>query len=70
MPDLIKIYLFRMTHIGDIPHILQYAITYLVSANKNKNNDIKFLFIWYYSIQMRIQRCPKKRYSYSGPKIH
>jgi hypothetical protein len=37
MPDLSKIYLFRMTHIGNIPHILQYGITHLLSANTNKN---------------------------------
>jgi hypothetical protein len=37
MPDLSKLYLFRMTHIGNIPHILQYGITHITSANANKN---------------------------------
>lgn len=35
MPDLDKTYLFRMTHIENIPHILQYGITHLSSANSN-----------------------------------
>jgi hypothetical protein len=35
MPDLDKIYLYRMTHIENIPHILQYGITHSSSANAN-----------------------------------
>ena len=35
MPDLGKIYLFRMTHIENIPHILQYGITHSTSPNAN-----------------------------------
>lgn len=35
MPDLSKIYLFRMTHIENIPHVLQYGITHSQSANAN-----------------------------------
>jgi len=37
MPDLNKIYLFRMTHIENIPHILQNGITHSTSANANPN---------------------------------
>ncbi len=37
MPDLSKIYLFRMTHIENIPHILQYGITHSASPNANIN---------------------------------
>lgn len=37
MPDLNKIYLFRMTHIENIPHILQNGITHSTSANANLN---------------------------------
>jgi hypothetical protein len=37
MEDLNKIRLFRMTHIENIPHILQYGITHLSSANTNPN---------------------------------
>lgn len=37
MPDLNKTYLFRMTHIENIPHILQYGITHSSSANANPN---------------------------------
>ncbi|MCG9881280.1 MAG: DUF4433 domain-containing protein [Bacteroidia bacterium] len=37
MPDLNKTYLFRMTHIENIPHILQYGITHSNSANANPN---------------------------------
>ena len=37
MPDLSKIYLFRMTHIENIPHILQNGITQSTSANANPN---------------------------------
>lgn len=36
MPDLNKIYLYRMTHIENIPHILQYGITHFDSQNANK----------------------------------
>lgn len=35
MPDLNKIYLFRMTHIENIPHILQNGITHSTSAYAN-----------------------------------
>ncbi len=35
MPDLNKIYLYRMTHIENIPHILQHGITHSTSANAN-----------------------------------
>jgi len=35
MPDLNKIYLFRMTHIENIPHILQNGITHSTSVNTN-----------------------------------
>lgn len=35
MPDLNKIYLFRMTHIANIPHILQNGITHSTSVNAN-----------------------------------
>jgi hypothetical protein len=37
MAELNKIYLFRMTHIENIPHIIQYGITH--SNSKNANND-------------------------------
>lgn len=37
MAELDKIYLFRMTHIENIPHILQYGITH--SDSKNTNPD-------------------------------
>lgn len=37
MPNLSKIYLFRMTHIENIPHILQYGITHSKSKHSNKN---------------------------------
>jgi hypothetical protein len=37
MPDLNKIYLFRMTHIENIPHILQNGITHSSSINANPN---------------------------------
>lgn len=37
MPDLNRIYLFRMTHIGNIPHILQHGITHSTSVNANRN---------------------------------
>ena len=35
MLNLDKIYLYRMTHIENIPHILQYGITHSTSANAN-----------------------------------
>jgi hypothetical protein len=35
MADLSKTYLFRMTHIENIPHILQYGITHFSSHNAN-----------------------------------
>ncbi len=35
MPELDKIYLYRMTHIENIPHILQYGITHSTSPNAN-----------------------------------
>ncbi|SEM81845.1 protein of unknown function [Chryseobacterium taichungense] len=37
MTALNKIYLFRMTHIENIPHILQYGITHRNSQYSNKN---------------------------------
>lgn len=37
MADLNKIYLFRMTHIENIPHILQQGITHSTSSNANNN---------------------------------
>ncbi len=37
MPDLNKEFLFRMTHIENIPHILQNGITHLTSTNANPN---------------------------------
>src|SRR6185437_3399971 len=35
MPDLTKIYLYRMTHVKNIQHILEHGITHIVSPNKN-----------------------------------
>lgn len=35
MPDYSKIYLYRMTHIENIPHVLQYGITHASSPNAN-----------------------------------
>jgi len=35
--DLQKIQLFRITHIQNIPHILQYGITHVTSDNSNPN---------------------------------
>jgi len=35
MPDLNKIYLYRMTHIENMPHILRNGITHSTSANAN-----------------------------------
>ena len=37
MADLNKIYLYRMTHIENIPHILKQGITHVASDNKNKD---------------------------------
>lgn len=37
MPDLNKILIYRMTHIENIPHILQHGITH--SASKNANDS-------------------------------
>jgi hypothetical protein len=37
MPTLDKTYLYRMTHIENIPHILQYGITHSSSRNSNPN---------------------------------
>jgi ssDNA thymidine ADP-ribosyltransferase, DarT len=37
MIDLNKIYLYRMTHVENIPHILKHGITHSESTNKNKN---------------------------------
>jgi hypothetical protein len=37
MVDLSKIFIFRMTHIENIPHILQHGITHINSPNSNKN---------------------------------
>jgi len=35
MPDLSRIFLYRMTHIKNIPHILDNGITHIASANAN-----------------------------------
>lgn len=37
MNDLSKIYLFRMTHIENIPHVLKFGITHSSSINANPN---------------------------------
>ncbi len=37
MSDLNKIYLYGMTHIENIPHILQNGLTHSTSAKSNKN---------------------------------
>ena len=37
MADLNKIYLYRMTHIANVPHILAHGITHRTSANANPN---------------------------------
>jgi hypothetical protein len=39
MSDLSKIYLYRMTHIQNIPHILEHGITHRNSPNANKNYE-------------------------------
>ena len=54
MPDYDKIYLFRITHIENVPHILENGITHVDSVNKNPDyvaigdnsliNRRKFLF--------------------------
>jgi hypothetical protein len=36
MPNLDKIYLYRMTHIENVPHILRYGITHSTSPNANR----------------------------------
>lgn len=36
MRDLNKIFLFRMTHIDNIPHIIRHGITHTTSPNANK----------------------------------
>jgi hypothetical protein len=37
MNDLSKMYLFRMTHIENIPHVLKFGITHSLSINANPN---------------------------------
>ncbi len=37
MADLNKTYLYRMTHIENVPHILQYGLTHVSSVNANKS---------------------------------
>lgn len=37
MPDYKKIFLYRMTHIENIPHVLQHGITHSSSPNANPN---------------------------------
>lgn len=37
MENLNKVYLYRMTHIENIPHILQFGITHINSPNNNPN---------------------------------
>jgi hypothetical protein len=37
MADLKKIYLYRMAHIANVPHILLHGITHRTSANANPN---------------------------------
>lgn len=37
MNDLSKTYLFRMTHIENIPHVLKFGITHASSINANPN---------------------------------
>jgi len=36
MPDYQKIYLYRMTHIENIPHVVQHGITHSSSPNANR----------------------------------
>lgn len=35
MMDLSSVYLYRMTHIGNVPHVLQFGITHASSPNAN-----------------------------------
>lgn len=37
MSDLKKIYLYRMTHIENVPHIVEHGITHMSSTNANKS---------------------------------
>ena len=37
MADLSKIFLFRMTHVDNVLHIMEHGITHINSANCNKN---------------------------------
>jgi len=37
MSELSKIYLYRMTHIENLPHIIEHGITHINSSNANKN---------------------------------
>jgi len=37
MADLNKTYLYRMTHIENVPHILKHGITHMSSAHTNKS---------------------------------
>ncbi len=37
MADLSRIYLYRMTHIANVPHMLLHGITHRTSANANPN---------------------------------
>ncbi|MDP3445720.1 MAG: DUF4433 domain-containing protein [Ignavibacteria bacterium] len=37
MPDLNKTYLYRMTHIENVPHILEHGVTHASSAHANKS---------------------------------
>ena len=37
MADLNKTYLYRMTHIENVPHILEYGVAHVSSAHANKN---------------------------------
>lgn len=37
MADLSEIYLYRMTHIANVPHMLLHGITHRTSANANPN---------------------------------
>ena len=37
MVDLNRLYLYRMTHIENVPHILEYGVTHATSAHANKS---------------------------------
>lgn len=37
MPDLNKTYLYRMTHIENVPHILEHGVTHVTSTHTNKS---------------------------------